>query len=75
MQQRLTVEINTVLTALAQQRGVQYVLNQDAALVLAPSGANWTAEVLQRLNALTAEQKAAADKSAPEKSTPAPKAP
>jgi Skp family chaperone for outer membrane proteins len=56
VQERLRAELNTVLTALAVQRGVPYVLNQDTAIVLAPTAANWTAEVLERLNAATAQR-------------------
>jgi outer membrane protein len=73
VQDRLRQELGAIINTLAQQRGVQYVLNQDVAIVLAPTGANWTAEVLQRLNAATAAQKSAPEKAAPE-STPATKA-
>jgi Skp family chaperone for outer membrane proteins len=55
VQDRLRHELGTIVTTLAQQRGVQYVLNQDVSIVLAPIGANWTEEVLQRLNAATAQ--------------------
>jgi Skp family chaperone for outer membrane proteins len=69
VQDRLRQELGTIVTALAQQRGVQYVLNQDVSIVLAPNGANWTAEVLQRLNAAAAER-AASEKSSTEKPDP-----
>lgn len=69
VQQRLTTELNTIIGALAQQRGVQYVLNQDVSIVFAPTGANWTTEVLQRLNAMTAAQKSAPE-TAPDKTAP-----
>jgi len=59
IQERLQSELNTVVTALAVQRGVVYVLNQDTSIVLAPTAANWTDEVLQRLNAAAAERAAA----------------
>jgi Skp family chaperone for outer membrane proteins len=52
-QERLRADLSTVVTALAAERGVQYVLNQDAAVILAPKAGNWTDEVLQRLNKLT----------------------
>jgi Skp family chaperone for outer membrane proteins len=65
LQDRLRQELGTIVTALAQQRGVQYVLNQDVSIVLAPNGANWTAEVLERLNAATA-QRAGSGKAAAE---------
>ena len=50
IQERILKELRLVVSALATERKVAYVLNQDAALVLAPSGANWTDDVLQRLN-------------------------
>jgi Skp family chaperone for outer membrane proteins len=55
--ERLRGELNTVVVALAKQRGVAYVLNQDTAVVLAPSAANWTDEVLHELNAVSAPGK------------------
>jgi Skp family chaperone for outer membrane proteins len=74
VQDRLRKELGTIISALAQQRGVAYVLNQDAAVVLAPSAANWTDEVLQRLNAAekgpsekTTTEQTPASKSAPKK--------
>ena len=69
VRERLTRELNVILKALSQQRGVLYVLNQDAAVVFAPTDADWTAEVLQRLNAATAAQKTASEKTAPEKTS------
>jgi Skp family chaperone for outer membrane proteins len=51
LNERLRGELNTIVVALAKQRGVAYVLNQDTAVVLAPAAANWTDEVLQQLNA------------------------
>lgn len=56
MQEQLRAELNTVVVALAKERGTAYVLNQDA-VVLAPSGADWTDEVLRRLNATSAQRK------------------
>ena len=69
VQQRLTTELSTIISTLAQQRGVLYVLNQDTAIVYAPAAANWTAEVLERMNAASTAQKsgAPADKKAPPK--------
>jgi Skp family chaperone for outer membrane proteins len=61
VQERLRSELTTIVTALTTQRGVQYVLNQDVALVLAPVTANWTDEVLQRLNAATRQRGASGD--------------
>jgi Skp family chaperone for outer membrane proteins len=70
VQDRLREELSTIVTDLARQRGVQYVLNQDVSIVLAPAGANWTPEVLQRLNSKTAAQKTAPEKTSSEKTTP-----
>lgn len=55
--ERLRGELNTVVVALAKERGVAYVLNQDAAVLLAPAVANWTDEVLLKLNAASASRK------------------
>lgn len=57
VQERLRSELNTIILAMATQRRVPYVLNQDAAVILAPSAGNWTDEVLQRLNTATAQAK------------------
>jgi Skp family chaperone for outer membrane proteins len=56
VQGRLRAELSMVVVALAKERGVAYVLNQDTAVVLAPTAANWTDEVLKRLNAASARQ-------------------
>jgi Skp family chaperone for outer membrane proteins len=56
VQDRLRVELNAIVVALAKERGAAYVLNQDA-IILAPSAADWTDEVLKRLNATAAERK------------------
>ena len=70
-QERLRGELNTLLTKIAIERGVAYVLSQDTAIVLAPSGANLTDDVLNRMNAAYAQrQKEAAAKS--EAATPKP---
>jgi Skp family chaperone for outer membrane proteins len=61
VREQLTNELNAIIRTLAQQRGVLYVLNQDAAVVLAPTSADWTSEVLQRLN-IGAAQRADSDK-------------
>jgi len=55
VQERLRTEIGRIVTALATERGVAYVLNQDAAVVLAPKGADWTDDVLKRLKAASAQ--------------------
>jgi len=52
--ERLRGKLNTVVIALAKQRGVAYVLNYDTAVVLAPSAADWTDEVLHELNGVSA---------------------
>jgi Skp family chaperone for outer membrane proteins len=65
VREQLTGELTAILRTLAQQRGVLYVLNQDTAVVLAPASADWTAEVLQQLNAASAARK----------TSPAPKKP
>jgi Skp family chaperone for outer membrane proteins len=54
--ERLRNELNLVVVGLARQRGVAYVLNQDA-VVLAPTRANWTDEVLEKLNTVSAPLK------------------
>jgi len=56
VQDRLRTELNSIVVALAKERGTAYVLNQDA-ILLAPSGADWTDDVLQRLNASAAQRK------------------
>lgn len=58
VQDRLRGELNTILTKLVAERGLLYVLNQDAALVLAPTGANLTDDVLARMNAAAAQREA-----------------
>lgn len=55
---RLRSELNAILTTLVTERGLVYVFNQDAALVLAPTGANLTADVLTRMNAAAAQREA-----------------
>jgi outer membrane protein len=78
VQQQLGGEISKIIAVLAQERGVQYVLNQDIAVLHGPPSANWTNEVLQRLNAVTASQKGAADGGSaqrPAENKTAPKAP
>jgi len=57
LQERLRGELNTIVIALAKERGVAYVLNQDTAVVLAPTAANWTDDVLQKLNAAAQPKK------------------
>jgi Skp family chaperone for outer membrane proteins len=57
VQERLRGELNTIVIALAKERGVAYVLNQDTAVVLAPAAANWTDDVLQKLNAAAQQKK------------------
>lgn len=61
VQTNLRNELGTIVTELAKARGIQYVLNQDTAIVLGPTGADLTAEVLERLNALAAERAAPSD--------------
>jgi Skp family chaperone for outer membrane proteins len=56
LQEQLRVELNAIVLALAKERGIGYVLNQDAAVVLAPAAANWTDEVLEKLNAAAAKR-------------------
>jgi len=60
LQEALRSEVNVIVSELAAQRGFQYVLNQDAAVLLAPQGADLTTEVLMRLNGVQAKR--AADK-------------
>jgi Skp family chaperone for outer membrane proteins len=70
-QERLLSEIAPILAALATERKVLYVLNQDSAIVFAPAAANWTSDVLERLNAASA-QRPAMDKAAPKNTPPKP---
>lgn len=58
VQDRLKSELASIVGTLAAQRGILYVLNQDAALLLAPSGMNLTEEVLARMNAAAAQREA-----------------
>src|SRR6187397_54459 len=51
LQNDLKVELNRVLKVIADRRGLQFVFNQDAAIVMAPVGQDLTAEVLAQLNA------------------------
>jgi outer membrane protein len=62
VQDGLRAELSTILNALAIQRGYQYILNQDAAILLAPSGADLTKDVLEKLNANATERAATAKK-------------
>jgi Skp family chaperone for outer membrane proteins len=55
VQDRLRAELNSIVVTLAKERGAAYVLNQDA-IILAPSAADWTDEVLKRLNATAAQR-------------------
>lgn len=73
LQDQLRGELNTVVAAIAAQRGIQYVLNQDASLIMAPQGGNLTDEVLTRLNAATAQREAAAKSPGTAPTSPAPK--
>jgi Skp family chaperone for outer membrane proteins len=57
VQDQIRQELNTILIALARERGVAYVLNQENAVVLGPTSANWTDEVLAKLNAAAAARK------------------
>jgi Skp family chaperone for outer membrane proteins len=54
LQADLQKELDGVLKSIAERRGLLYVLNQDAAIVMAPSGADLTAEVLEQLQATAA---------------------
>ena len=56
LQDALRSELNAIVSEIAAQRGIQYVLNQDAAVVLAPQGADLTTEVLERLNVAHAKR-------------------
>jgi len=54
LQTDLRTKINMILERLVRQRGLEFVLNQDSAIVLAPAGADLTMEVLATLNAASA---------------------
>lgn len=56
LQASLRKELSDIVTEIAKARGYQFVFNQDSALVLGPSGADLTQEVLDRLNALAAQR-------------------
>ena len=58
IQDRLRTELGSIVVALAKQRGFQYVLNQDSALLLAPTGVDLTMDVLAQLNAAAAQREA-----------------
>ena len=45
LQDTLRVELTAIVTAIAAQRGIRYVLNHDAAVVLAPHSADLTGEL------------------------------
>jgi outer membrane protein len=50
VQGKMRQELAAILSDIAKQKSIQIVLNQDAAVVWAPSGSDITAEVLERLN-------------------------
>jgi outer membrane protein len=51
LQTDLRRQIGAVVTDIAKRRGIQFVMNEDTAIVIAPAGADLTAEVIARLNA------------------------
>jgi outer membrane protein len=44
-------QVGDVVTEIARRRGIQFVFNEDTAVVIAPTGIDLTEEVLARLNA------------------------
>jgi len=56
VQADLRREIGDIVTEIAKRRGMQFVLNEETSVVLAPTGSNLTAEVLERLNAASAQK-------------------
>ena len=54
--ERFRTEIGAIVSGLAKTRGVVYVLDQGSVL-LGPSPANWTDEVLEKLNAAPGDRK------------------
>ena len=60
LQNDLRTEINRVLKVIADRKGLQFVFNQDAAIIMGPSGHDLTAEVLAQLNAEAEKRTAAA---------------
>jgi Skp family chaperone for outer membrane proteins len=70
-QEKILSEVAPILAALSAERKVLYVLNQDTAVVFAPSAANWTADVLERLNAASAHR-STTDQAAPKNTPPKP---
>jgi len=51
LQADLRRQVGDILTDIAKRRGIQFVLNEDAAVLMAPTGTDLTAEVIARMNA------------------------
>ena len=49
-------QVGEIVTDIAKRRGIQFVLNEDTAVVLAPTGIDLTSEVIERLNAAPAQK-------------------
>jgi outer membrane protein len=58
LQADLRRQVGALVTEIAKRRGIQFVLNEDSAVVLAPAGIDLTSEVIERLNAATAQKPA-----------------
>jgi outer membrane protein len=56
LQVDLRRQVGDVVTDIAKRRGIQFVFNEDSAVVLAPTGVDLTAEVIERLNAAPAQK-------------------
>jgi outer membrane protein len=48
--------VGEIVTDIAKRRGIQFVLNQDTAVILAPTGIDLTTEVIERLNMAPAQK-------------------
>jgi outer membrane protein len=64
LQNDLRAEVNRVLKSIAERKGLQFVFNQDGALIMGPSGQDLTEDVLTQLNA-DAEKRSAGGTAAP----------
>jgi outer membrane protein len=71
LQNDLRAEINRVLKSIAERKGLQFVFNQDGAVIMGPSGQDLTAEVLAQLNAEAEKRAAGAATPAPATAPPA----
>jgi outer membrane protein len=62
VQESLRGELGKIVSAIASERGFVYVLNSDTSVLIGPTAADLTKEVLDRFNASAAQRTAAAKK-------------